>query len=95
MGNVKSKSKVVLGETAKMEGDLSTNTAEISGEIIGTLSVEELLILKSSAVVRADVIYGKIQIEPGAVLDGKIKQGGGVVKNLNEKEVSKKAEKSA
>jgi len=95
IGNVKSQSKVVLGESAVMSGDLIANTAEISGEITGTIQVEELLILKSSAIVRADVVYGKIQIEPGAVLDGKIKQGGGVVKNLNEKEVSKKSEKSA
>ena len=95
VGNVKSKSKVVMGESAKMEGTLVANTAEISGEISGTLNVEELLILKSTAVVRADVTYGKNQIEPGAVLDGKVKQGGGIVKNLNEKEVSKKAEKSA
>lgn len=95
IGNVTSHSKVVLGESCVMDGKLVAQNAEISGEIKGTIEVSDLLILKETAIVHADAIYGKIQIDQGAVVYGALKQGGGVVKNLNEKEGSSKKEKTA
>ena len=95
IGNVTSHSKVVLGESCIMDGRLVAQNAEISGEIKGTIEVSDLLILKETAIVHADATYGKIQIDQGAVIYGTLKQGGGVVKNLNEKEESSKKEKTA
>ena len=95
IGNVNSQSKVVLGQTCMMEGKLTAQNAEISGQLNGTIQVSDKLILKATAVVNADVVYGKIEIEDGAVLNGTLKIGGGVVKNINEKGQNTKKEKSA
>jgi cytoskeletal protein CcmA (bactofilin family) len=95
IGNVNSQSKVVLGQTCNMEGKLVAQNAEVSGEIKGEIVVSDLLILKGTAIVNADVVYGKLMIEDGAVLNGALKQGGGVVKNINEKGQAAKKEKSA
>jgi cytoskeletal protein CcmA (bactofilin family) len=95
IGNVTSQLKVVLGQDCMMQGKLTAQTAEISGEISGEIIVTDLLILKSTAVVNANVVYGKVMIEDGAVLSGQVKQGGGVVKNINEKQQNSKKEKSA
>mgnify|MGYP001292794064 CR=1 FL=1 len=85
IGNVNSQSKVVLGQTCIMEGKLSAQNAEISGQITGEIDVTDLLILKATAIVNANVLYGKVMIEDGAILNGTIKQGGGTVKKTNEK----------
>ena len=95
IGNVNSQSKVVLGQTCMMEGKLTAQNAEISGQLNGTIQVSDKLILKATAVVNADVVYGKIEIEDGAVLNGTLKIGGGVVKKINEKGQNTKKEKSA
>jgi cytoskeletal protein CcmA (bactofilin family) len=95
IGNVNSQSKVVLGESGNMEGELVAQNAEISGEIKGSVIVSDKLILNATAVVNADVIYGKLEIHDGAVINGALKIGGGVVKNINEKGQSSKKEKSA
>ena len=95
IGNVNSQSKVVLGQTCVMEGKLTAQNAEIAGELKGTIQVTEKLILKASAIINADVVYGKIEIEDGAVINGALKMGGGVVKNINEKGQPAKKEKSA
>jgi len=94
VGNVNSQSKVVLGQTCVMDGKLFAQNAEVSGEITGSIEVTDLLILKSTALVNANVVYGKIIIEDGAVINGDMKQGGGVIKNINAKGQSKK-EKTA
>jgi cytoskeletal protein CcmA (bactofilin family) len=95
IGNVNSQSKVVLGQTCMMEGKLTAQNAEISGELKGSIVVSDKLILKATAIVNADVVYGKLEIEDGAVLNGTLKIGGGVVKNINEKGQHSKKEKSA
>ena len=95
VGNVHSESKVVLGQTCVMEGKLFAQNAEVSGNITGEITVSDLLILKSSAIVNADVVYGKIMIEDGAVLNGSVKQGTSVVNKTNEKSEAPKKQKSA
>ena len=46
VGNVKSKSKIVCGETSVIEGNVNAVNAEIAGKVTGKVNVEELLILK-------------------------------------------------
>ncbi len=89
-GNVTSQSKVVFGPTGKLTGTLTAVTAEIAGEINGRATVSELLSLKSTAVMNADVEYGKIMIEEGAALNGTTRMAGAVVKDIAR--ASRKAE---
>ncbi|UZR95049.1 bactofilin family protein [Chondrinema litorale] len=74
-GNVKSKSKINLGEGSYVEGNIISQNAEVSGEVKGKLEITDMLILKPSAVISGDIFTGKLIIEAGAVLNGTCKMG--------------------
>lgn len=74
-GKVSSKAKVVLGDSAKISGDLHCQNADISGNIIGNLFIDDVLILKSTAVVNGDIFTGKLVIEAGSVFNGQCHMG--------------------
>ncbi|MDR2011147.1 MAG: polymer-forming cytoskeletal protein [Bacteroidales bacterium] len=69
-GNLNTKSKLVLGGTGTITGEICCNNAEIFGEINGKITSEELLILRSSAKIYGDIITAKLSIEPGAIFTG-------------------------
>lgn len=73
IGKVKSKSKIVLGQSSYVEGEILTQKAEIDGEVKGKIRISELLTLKPSAVIKGDIITKNINVESGAVINGKCK----------------------
>ena len=75
IGGVKSKSKIALGQSSYVKGDILTQNAEIAGEVKGKVEISELLILKPSAVINGDIITNKIIVESGAVFNGSCKMG--------------------
>lgn len=75
IGNIKSKSKVVLSDSAVVDGNLVSQNAEIAGEIKGIVEVTEVLILKPSAIIHGDIITGKLVVEAGATFNGNCKMG--------------------
>jgi cytoskeletal protein CcmA (bactofilin family) len=74
-GNLFCKAKVILGNSAVLEGNLSAVHAEISGEIIGKVEVNEMLTLKNSCTIHGDINTGKLIIEAGAKFNGSCKMG--------------------
>ena len=74
-GDVKSKSKVALGNSSHIEGNITAQNADIEGEVKGKLDVAETLVLKATAVVYGDINTGKLVVEPGAVFNGTCKMG--------------------
>lgn len=80
-GNVTISGKLVVGSTGRIEGNVSCQNADVSGEINGTLTVAELLSLKASSKVIGDIVTGKISIEPNATFTGTCNMGA-VVKNI-------------
>ncbi len=70
VGEVRSKGKIVLGETGVIEGDIYCANADFSGKIEGKADVTELLSLKAEAVFNGDIITNKLSIEPGAKFSG-------------------------
>lgn len=78
IGNVKSKSKVALGNSSHVQGNIMAQNADIEGEVKGRLEVAELLVLKSTAVINGDIITGKLVVEPGATFNGSCKMGGAI-----------------
>lgn len=74
-GNIKTKSKLVLGNSSHVEGNILAQNAEIEGEVIGTIEVSEVLVLKPSANIKGDIITGKFVVEPGAMFNGSCKMG--------------------
>src|SRR6478752_5087294 len=78
IGNIKSKSKIALGNSSHVEGNISAQNADIEGEVKGKLEISEMLVLKSTSVVHGDIITGKLVVEPGAVFNGTCKMGAAV-----------------
>jgi cytoskeletal protein CcmA (bactofilin family) len=78
VGNVKSKSKVALGSSSHVQGNIIAQNADIEGEVRGRLEVSELLVLKATAVINGDIATGKLVVEPGAVFNGTCKMGAAV-----------------
>jgi cytoskeletal protein CcmA (bactofilin family) len=78
IGNIICKSKIALGESSIVEGNVLAQNAEIAGEVKGIVEVSDMLILKSTAIVHGDIITSKIIIESGATFNGQCKMGAGV-----------------
>ncbi|OIP01739.1 MAG: hypothetical protein AUJ97_06750 [Bacteroidetes bacterium CG2_30_32_10] len=70
VGIVKSKGKLVIGNTGNIEGEINCQNADLSGTVKGKLTVIELTTLKSTANYTGDIITNKIAIEPGAKFSG-------------------------
>ena len=69
-GLLKSKSKVVIGPTGYVKGDIVCENGDISGKIIGTIKVSDQLYLKSTANVQGNVVTTKLVVDAGAVING-------------------------
>ena len=75
IGSIKSKSKVALGQSSFVEGDILAQNAEISGEVDGKVEISELLILKATAVISGDIVTNKFIVVSGATFNGTCKMG--------------------
>jgi cytoskeletal protein CcmA (bactofilin family) len=86
-GSVRSKSKVVVGATGMVEGDINCQNAYIDGRVTGNIEVSDLLILSKTAHVLGDIIIKKLVVEEGAKFNGKCTMGITISRN-NEKETT-------
>ena len=75
VGNIVTKSKLVLGQTSEVDGNILAQNAEVFGEIKGMIEVSDLLILKPSAVIHGDILTSKLIVETGAIFNGGCKMG--------------------
>jgi cytoskeletal protein CcmA (bactofilin family) len=97
-GNIKSKSKVALGNSSHVQGNIISQNADIEGEVKGRLEIAELLVLKATAVINGDIVTGKLVVEPGAVFNGGCKMGATIKEikisdnGLNERAISRPEE---
>ena len=87
-GSVTSQSKVVLGVTGTVEGNIHCQNADISGNIKGITTVKEMLFLKSTAKINGDINTGKLVIEVGASFTGNCNMGP-VIKDIQHAEKEK------
>ena len=78
IGNIKSKSKIALGNSSHIEGNITAQNADIEGEVKGKIDISELLVLKATAVVHGDISTGKLVVEPGAVFNGSCRMGAAI-----------------
>lgn len=95
-GSVTSKSKVVVGSTGSIEGDVTCQNADISGSVIGKTTVSEMLFLKGNARINGDIQTGKLVVEVGASFTGNCSMGP-VIKDIKnaDRPAQKLAEKTA
>lgn len=74
-GTLRTKSKLALGTTGIIEGDVYCKNADIEGRIIGDIEVSELLSLKATAFVEGNIYTNKIVVENGARFNGVCNMG--------------------
>jgi cytoskeletal protein CcmA (bactofilin family) len=75
VGNISSSSKIVIGATGVVEGDLEGNQADIVGKVAGSIKVKDLVQLRGECNVSGNLYAGKLQIEPTAVFNGQCHMG--------------------
>jgi len=69
-GNLKTKGKLVIGETGAVKGEISCKNAVLEGSVNGKINVTELLTLKSTSSLNGDINTRRLSIEPGAKFTG-------------------------
>ena len=70
-GEISTKGRLVVGVNGRIEGNIICQNADIEGEIIGTIKVEDLLSLKATAKLNGEMTTKKLHIEPGADFTGR------------------------
>jgi len=70
IGNLTTKSKAALAQSAHVDGNILAQNAEIAGEVKGKVEVSELLILRPSCVIHGDIVTNKLIVESGATFNG-------------------------
>lgn len=70
-GTVHSKSQVVLGESAEIEGEIQCAHLSVAGKVNGNVHCTERLEILSSGLVEGDVHTPSLGIEPGGILEGR------------------------
>ena len=72
-GNIKSKYKIIVGQSGILEGNIHCQSIEIEGYAKANVHAEESITLKATAKLAGDIAVGKISIEPGASFMGNCK----------------------
>lgn len=91
-GNVYSSSKIVVGPSGFVEGNIEGANADITGKVKGNIAVKELLQLRGESNVEGNIFAVKLQIDPTAMFNGKCQMGtqpASVVTMSNEAETTK------
>jgi cytoskeletal protein CcmA (bactofilin family) len=70
IGNVSCSGKVVIGTSGKIKGNLVCLNAEVDGAMDGAMTIENLLVLRSTARIKGDIQTLKLTIEEGAYFEG-------------------------
>jgi cytoskeletal protein CcmA (bactofilin family) len=70
IGNVSCSGKVIVGTSGKIKGNLVCVNAEVDGAMEGELTIENLLVLHSTARIKGDIQTLKLNIEEGAYFEG-------------------------
>ncbi len=69
-GNLRTKGKVVIGNTGLAKGEVQCKNSDVEGKVEGKIAVQELLSLKSTSVILGDISAKRLAIEPGARFTG-------------------------
>ncbi len=68
-GSLTCNSKVIIGPTGTVDGDIECENAVIEGHFIGILTVRDSLQVKESANIKGDINTDKLVVHAGAVFN--------------------------
>ncbi|MEY3240843.1 MAG: hypothetical protein RIR11_2281 [Bacteroidota bacterium] len=89
-GKLICKSKVIIGPTGVIEGDITCQNAVIEGRFKGNLSVTELLNVRETAEIDGDIATGKLLVQSGAKFNVACKMDNGAGSNGHSKSTDTK-----
>lgn len=75
-GSITSNDVLLVGETAKIEGDITVGSAVIRGEIMGTITASERVELHHPGHVIGDITTPSLMIDDGALFEGNCRMKG-------------------
>lgn len=91
-GNLKTRGKVVIGETGTVKGEIECKNSVVEGKVEGKISVAELLTLKSTCSFTGNITTRRLAIEPGAKFSGNCSMTAETSNTYAGKETEKPAE---
>ena len=89
-GTIKTSGKIVIGKSGEVEGEINCENADIEGAFKGEISVNDTLVLRTTAKVNGNAQVDKLSIEPGAVFNAKCTMKSAVKDLSSESKRSKK-----
>ena len=72
-GRIQSKGRVVIGESAKINGDIVCENVDLWGKVEGNLFVKDTLSLKDGCMVSGNLHIRRLSVELGATFNGNCK----------------------
>jgi cytoskeletal protein CcmA (bactofilin family) len=93
-GNLRTKGKVVVGETGNIKGEINCKNSVIEGAIEGKITVAELLTLKATSTLKGDIITRRLAIEPGAKFTGNCSMAGETNADANKEQETAKTKEA-
>lgn len=74
-GDVTTKTRLIVGPTCVVEGNIIADYAEVAGQVKGTVQALGLLIIKSSSMIDGDVLTKNLNVESGSTFNGRFTVG--------------------
>jgi len=74
-GGLKTAGSVLVGEQARILGNIEAIEARVGGKIDGNLKIDGALFVEASAVINGDIDCSAISIDKGAMLNGNFTMG--------------------
>jgi len=71
-GNIRTKGRVVIGERARMKGNVSGTNITIGGVVYGNIISDGHLIVLSTAIIIGDIITRRIKADDGCFINGRV-----------------------
>jgi cytoskeletal protein CcmA (bactofilin family) len=80
-GNIKCSSKIIIGSTGFVDGNIEGVQADVTGKVQGNIVVKEFLQLRGACNVTGNLSAAKLQIDPTATFNGQCQMGSVAVAN--------------
>jgi cytoskeletal protein CcmA (bactofilin family) len=71
-GNVRAKGRVVIGEKARIKGNVTGTNITAGGVVYGNIIADGNLVILSTAIVIGDIITRRIQADNGCFINGRV-----------------------
>jgi cytoskeletal protein CcmA (bactofilin family) len=81
-GNLSASSKVLIGSSGIVIGDVTAEKVEVLGKVTGNIRVSEMLVLKGNSVIKGNVYAKQLQVAPTASFNGECHMGVSETANL-------------